>query len=663
MFMALSLVNMNAIVKAEDSEHTDIVLEKIEMNKKDFVPGDVVSYTFTISEEVKNVYYIEISFYQPMNGAIKYFEQDYSEEDLNWLNGVYTLDITTDNTFQNGEWKLHMISFYDLDGNYLSCENNPDSTSESTEELIFSDLSAYNFNFSGATDIDLENPTLVDVSMNKHNVLVGEEFNVYVTAKDNVAVNYVWVEFIAPSGEYTYMSSSASLENLPEETIEINCYIDENDYQAGTWRMSNVILEDVAGNYVEIGPNSPEYEDCYFELTKKDPTRIEFVRPSIKMEVGNEAVVNARVYVDDIEIYQEVTYSCDSDILYFEPWGGIRAKALGNAVVTATTKNGLTATCTVKVVENVNVAFRFAGENRYDTAFKSADFLKQLVGAPDTVIIANGENFADALAGSYLAAQYVAPILMTNHKSAVITSVLDYIEKNAQPGAKVYILGGKNAVPESIDAYLKDRSYEVERLAGKDRYETNLMILNEIPGYQRHILVCTGTGFADSLSVSALGKPILLVGKKLTAEQKEYLRRNMEAEVRIIGGTSAVSKNIEYECMNYTYVKRIAGANRYETSIKVAENYFDEIDGMVLAYARNFPDGLSAGPLAYVTGSPLILTDSSKNNKLANDYAHKMLPSFSFTIGGSKLITDETLRDMFDLLPEEEILKGFIVSE
>jgi low affinity Fe/Cu permease len=151
--------------------------------------------------------------------------------------------------------------------------------------------------------------------------------------------------------------------------------------------------------------------------------------------------------------------------------------------------------------------------------------------------------------------------------------------------------------------------------------------------------------------------------KKLTAEQKEYLRRNMEAEVRIIGGTSAVSKNIEYECMNYTYVKRIAGANRYETSIKVAENYFDEIDGMVLAYARNFLDGLSAGPLAYVTGSPLILTDSSKNNKLANDYAHKMLPSFSFTIGGSKLITDETLRDMFDLLPEEEILKGFIVSE
>ena len=44
---------------------------------------------------------------------------DYSEEDLNWLNGVYTLDIPTDNTFQNGEWKLHMISFYDLDGNYL----------------------------------------------------------------------------------------------------------------------------------------------------------------------------------------------------------------------------------------------------------------------------------------------------------------------------------------------------------------------------------------------------------------------------------------------------------------------------------------------------------------------------------------------------------------
>ena len=657
LFMAFSLVNVNPIINAEENNDV-IVFNGIDMNKTDFVPGDLICYGIHISEEVKNVSYIELTFFQPMNESYKTFERDYYEEDFGNINGSYSIAIQTDDTFQNGKWSLYSIYFHDLDGNYLYVYNDPEDAEYSDETTLYTDLDAYSFNFSGATNIDLESPSFVDVSVNKRDVLVGEDFFAYVSAKDNSGLQYAWVTYTSPSGEHEITYGTYFDNNLAEETVEITLHIYNENYEAGAWELTAIDLLDTAGNYYVVNSDDFNFDHCSINLTKKDVNRLEITNSNIKVEAGDEFSVHVKTYVDDVQIYDDITYTTTSDIIEIDQGGFGVAKALGTAVVTATTKNGLTATCTVNVVEYNASVYRFAGDNRYVTAFKTANFIKLFMGAPSTVIIANGENFADALAGSYLAAAYGAPILMTNKKSETITSVLDYIVKNAKAGARVYILGGKNAVDESIDAYLKDRNYDVKRLAGKDRYETNLLILNEVGGKQNHIIVATGTGFADSLSASALGKPILLVGNSLTNAQIEYLKQNMEAEIRIIGGTAAVSSKVESQCKNYGYVKRIAGANRYETSIKVAENYFHEIDGVTLAYAQNFPDGLSAGPLAYLSATPLILTDSSKNNKLAMDFVKERKPQFGFTVGGSKLITDDTLRNMFSLLPDDEIYKN-----
>ena len=57
---------------------------------------------------------------------------------------------------------------------------------------------------------------------------------------------------------------------------------------------------------------------------------------------------------------------------------------------------------------------RVAGENRFETAFVTADKMKEVMGVEkfDTIIVASGLNFADALSGSYLATQKRAPILL-----------------------------------------------------------------------------------------------------------------------------------------------------------------------------------------------------------------------------------------------------------
>ena len=97
--------------------------------------------------------------------------------------------------------------------------------------------------------------------------------------------------------------------------------------------------------------------------------------------------------------------------------------------------------------------------------------------------------------------------------------VRDYIRQNLSNDGNVYVIGGSTAVPNEWMAGIS-----FERLGGSNRYETNLMILGEAGVDKKsEIMVCTGMNFADSLSVSATGNPILLVGSSLSDSQKEYL--------------------------------------------------------------------------------------------------------------------------------------------
>ena len=86
-------------------------------------------------------------------------------------------------------------------------------------------------------------------------------------------------------------------------------------------------------------------------------------------------------------------------------------------------------------------------------SFKAKEY-KEKMGMEEFshVIIANGENFADALAGSYLAVEKNAPILLTNGKDDNIAELHAYIKENVAEGGKVYILGGEGAVPAEVAA-------------------------------------------------------------------------------------------------------------------------------------------------------------------------------------------------------------------
>lgn len=306
------------------------------------------------------------------------------------------------------------------------------------------------------------------------------------------------------------------------------------------------------------------------------------------------------------------------------------------------------------VIENVS---RIFGETRYETSLKVADELKAVCGLDkfDAVILADGKNYPDALAGNYLSCVLNAPILLVDSKQDHIAPVQTYIKTNLKEGGTIYILGGTAVVSDTVVAGLN--GYTQNRLGGKDRYETNIKILEEATKFSQdnEILVCTGTGFADSLSAAGLGKPILLVKNSLQDSQKKYLNSPEAKTFDIIGGTGAVSDTVMNEFKAYGPTTRIGGSTRYQTSTYVAKYFYGQSAAGVVAYGKNFPDGLCGGALAYAMNGPLILTENGKT-QAAETYMSAAEMQYGAVLGGTTLISDKSVRDIFHMEDSADII-------
>lgn len=293
------------------------------------------------------------------------------------------------------------------------------------------------------------------------------------------------------------------------------------------------------------------------------------------------------------------------------------------------------------------VILRISGKNRAATAIEAANHLKEKnrIEKFDNVVIASGTGFADALSASYLAYKKDGPILLVDNSS--ISTVADFVNDNLASGGKVFIVGGKGAVPYDVDEKIiaANGAGSVVRLAGKNRYITNILVLDEAGVEGEDLLVASGSGFADALSASAAKKPIFLVGASLSEEQVTYLNSHaasLSSSYYVIGGNGAVSQEIESTLDDYGSVKRLKGSNRYATSVAVADEFFPgNVDTVVIANGMNFPDGLSGGPVAAEYDAPLILVTDKDYSHAVQQFAQKN--AFHLVImGGKGVISDYT---------------------
>ena len=124
--------------------------------------------------------------------------------------------------------------------------------------------------------------------------------------------------------------------------------------------------------------------------------------------------------------------------------------------------------------------------------------------------------------------------------------------------------------------------------------------------------------------------------------------------VYIIGGEDAVPTNIENELKAYADVERVCGKTRYETSVAVANTFFEGEKKAVVASAKKFPDGLCGGPLAAAMDTPLILTADGKTDAAAA-YMKENAVTSGYVLGGDVALSDQTIVKVFHLKKASEI--------
>ena len=296
---------------------------------------------------------------------------------------------------------------------------------------------------------------------------------------------------------------------------------------------------------------------------------------------------------------------------------------------------------------------RLSGDNRYET---SVEVSEKNFKSADTVVLASGQNIADALVASSYADIEEAPILLTN-KNSISDEVLDEIER--LKADKVVIVGGQSSISSSVESRLKKEDIKVTRISGRDRFDTSDKLSQEVSRLSKksnQAILVNGYKNIDALSVSSLATkeelPILLNGRNaLNMSVKNRLKQMNVNKVYIIGGNNSISSDVEKELKRMQIsVVRLSGTDRYETSANIAKYAYKDFDEAIVASGENPVDALAASTLTGKKEAPILLTNKNKIPKSIKKIIEDMDIGKITIVGGENSITDNVMDDMEDLL-------------
>jgi len=152
---------------------------------------------------------------------------------------------------------------------------------------------------------------------------------------------------------------------------------------------------------------------------------------------------------------------------------------------------------------------RLGGTDRYDT---NQIINKRTFVARNTVMLATGKNFADALAVGPIAHRLHFPLILTNGTALGASQKAQLSDFNP---TNVVIAGGTGVVSQAIEDSLKTQGFKVVRLAGSDRTLTAARVAEwattgvvSATGFAHVSLgfnsttahITTGNNFADALA-------------------------------------------------------------------------------------------------------------------------------------------------------------------
>ena len=287
------------------------------------------------------------------------------------------------------------------------------------------------------------------------------------------------------------------------------------------------------------------------------------------------------------------------------------------AVVTAL------ATLAAPAEAETSTVVRVAGDDRVETAVAVSE---HAWSSAAHAVVTTAEDYPDALAAAAYAAATDAPILLTPSDRLPGSVAAELQRLGVQD---VTILGGSEAIAPGVEAAIDAVVPEVDRIEGETRYDTARQLAQEVgTGHGGRVALALGSnhkglpGWADALSagsLSAIADPIpalLTAGDALPDATRAALQDLEPDEVLLVGGEAAISGAIaaEVEALGLP-TRRLAGSNRYRTSVAVADEAHDAgvpVDDFVFASGQGFPDALSASAFAAKEAAPMLLVPSTR---------------------------------------------------
>ncbi len=209
------------------------VINSMSVDRKSVTNGETVTITLCMNEGYTAKW---IDLYKPIT----------KNEVTVWLNeseeGVYTGTFEVNDQTESGIWQMKKLTYTDYNSEYLYLYNSANYTGTYYDSIDFSEIE---FEVTG-TDADTTPPVLVDYSIDKNCVSVGDKVKVSVTIEENHPNSSLSIKYYSASKKSKWVFLDRVSDTLTYEGyFEIN-----KDTEIGVWKPHNIILRDANDNWV-----------------------------------------------------------------------------------------------------------------------------------------------------------------------------------------------------------------------------------------------------------------------------------------------------------------------------------------------------------------------------------------------------------------------------
>ena len=306
---------------------------------------------------------------------------------------------------------------------------------------------------------------------------------------------------------------------------------------------------------------------------------------------------------------------------------------------------------------------RFQGENRAKTA---VNVQRHYFANTNKVILVNDNAYPDAISATNVSmGKY--PLLYTGKNSLSIEtkSALDKMFLD-----EIYLMGGANTISKKVENSLK-RNFphaKITRIMGSNRYDTSAQSART-RSKTTNLIFAAGTNYADALYATSLAAhqnaPILLVSNDGINQSTANFIKSLGNihNVTIVGGEISVNQSVksQIEALTNKRVTRLAGVDRYESSVEVAKRVNANPAEVITTSGEVFADALVSSTVAQKIKAPILLVKKDVLPLSVREYLKKTNSIYKLTtIGGYNTVTKNNYSTQVILISGLDIDKPLV---